>query len=174
MEEIKNTAGQSLGIAGLVLGILAIPLGIIPCTFILGILFGVTGIVLCIVALSQANRANGQKTLIIMALVCCILGLSFAAAWGVAFTHKNFFMNVLEEIKQGGNFEDLRDLNGNANVDIQIDSSGLNIHVDSDMKALQDTLKALEGELKDAVEQEVEEALPANVNINIRVDTASE
>ena len=82
MNEQSTTTGQGLGIAGLVLGILAIPLGIIPCTFIIALLFGITGIVLSSVALSQANKRNGAKGLIIAALVCSILGTTIAALWG--------------------------------------------------------------------------------------------
>jgi len=43
MEEHRSTAGQGLGIAGLVMGILAIPMGIFPCTFYIGIVFGIIG-----------------------------------------------------------------------------------------------------------------------------------
>jgi hypothetical protein len=78
MEEQRSNAGQGLGIAGLVLGIMAIPLGIIPCTFYLGILFGIIGLVLSIVALTQAHRGFGPKGLIIAAMICSVVGFSFA------------------------------------------------------------------------------------------------
>ena len=83
MTEQKTSAGQGLGIAGLVLGILAIPLGIIPCTFIAALIFGIVGIVLSSIGLSQATRNNAAKGLIIAALVCSILGTSFALIWGL-------------------------------------------------------------------------------------------
>ena len=108
MEEIKSNAGQGLGTAGLILGILAIPLGIIPCTFILGILFGLGGIVLSIVALTQANRWNAPKALIIAALTCSILGFSFAAAWSIAFSHRDFFFRqVIDDIREGRSFDEI-------------------------------------------------------------------
>ena len=84
MTEQKTNAGQGLGIAGLVLGILAIPLGIIPCTFIVALIFGAVGIVLSSIGLSQATRNNAAKGIIIAALVCSILGTSFALFWGLA------------------------------------------------------------------------------------------
>jgi hypothetical protein len=59
MQEQNTNAGQGLGIAGLVMGVLAIPLGIIPCTFFIALVFGAMGIVLSAIALSQANRGNG-------------------------------------------------------------------------------------------------------------------
>jgi hypothetical protein len=84
MDKQTTTAGQGLGIAGLVLGILAIPLAIIPCTFIIALIFGITGIVLSSIALSQAKRENGAKGLIIAALVCSILGTTIATLWGLS------------------------------------------------------------------------------------------
>ncbi len=84
MTEQKTNAGQGMGIAGLVLGILAIPLGIIPCTFVAALIFGVVGIILSSIGLSQATRNNAAKGLIIAALVCSILGTSFALFWGLA------------------------------------------------------------------------------------------
>jgi len=105
MEEIKSNAGQGLGIAGLVLGILAIPMGIIPCTFYLGILFGIVGIVLSLVALTQANRGEGAKTLIIAALICSIVGLTLASVWGFVFSH-NGAQVVKEIIREEMNRDD--------------------------------------------------------------------
>jgi len=81
MSEQNKTTGQGLGIAGLVLGILAIPLGIVPCTFFVALVFGVTGIILSSVGLSQANRRDGAKGLLIAALVCSILGTTIASLW---------------------------------------------------------------------------------------------
>ncbi|MFO7658382.1 MAG: hypothetical protein R6W78_15090 [Bacteroidales bacterium] len=84
MEQEKTTAGQGLGIAGLVLGILAIPLGIFPCTFIPGLLLGVTGIVFGAVGYSQAKKANGPVGLTIGALAVSIVGTCFALIWTLA------------------------------------------------------------------------------------------
>ena len=101
MEEQRSNAGQGLGIAGLVLGIMAIPMGIIPCTFYLGILFGIIGIVLSLVALTQANRGYGPKTLIIAAMICSVVGLTFASVWGFAFSRDG--PRVIKEIiREGG------------------------------------------------------------------------
>jgi hypothetical protein len=106
MEEQRSNAGQGLGIAGLVLGIMAIPMGIIPCTFYLGILFGIVGLVLAIVALTQAHRGYGPKGLIIAAMICSVIGFSFASVWG-------FFLSrdggrIVREIIHQGHFGDGR------------------------------------------------------------------
>ncbi len=141
MEEPRSTAGQGLGIAGLVLGILAIPLGIIPCTFFMGILFGIIGTVLSIVALSQANRAYGAKGLIIAALICSIVGLTFASVWGITFS-KGGAKVIKEIIRDGDAFKDFgRDFE-DAVEDFETDT----LMPGSDWDELTDTLKALEGE----------------------------
>jgi len=74
----NSNAGMGLGIAGLVLGILSIPMGIMKCTFATGLVFGILGITLSAVGLSQAKKANAQTGMIIAALIVSIIGTSFA------------------------------------------------------------------------------------------------
>jgi hypothetical protein len=145
MEEHKSTAGQGLGIAGLVLGILAIPMGIIPCTFYLGIVFGIIGIVLSLVALSQANRGYGPKALIIAALICSIVGLTFASAWGFALSRND--TKIIREVFREGRFDEAIDeIDNDAEGDFDTDTIEAPKHSSSDMEHMTDTLKALEGE----------------------------
>jgi hypothetical protein len=150
MEEQRSNAGQGLGIAGLVLGIMAIPLGIIPCTFYLGVLFGIVGIVLTVVALTQANRGAGPKTLIIAAMVCSIVGLTFASVWGFVFSRDG--ARVVKEIIRVGGFESdsgFEDIGRDAREvirDLKGDTAAW--PAQSDMKHMTDSLKALEGEDK--------------------------
>jgi len=103
MEEQRSNAGQGLGIAGLVLGIMAIITGIIPCTFYLGILLGIMGIVLAIVALIQANRGFGRKGLIVAALVCSTVGFVFASVWVFVISNHGV-RNVIEEVMREKGF----------------------------------------------------------------------
>jgi len=152
MEELKSNAGQGLGIAGLVLGILAIPMGIIPCTFFLGVLFGFAGIVLSIVALVQASRLNGPKALIIVALVCSILGFSFASTWGVLFSRGSFLREIIHDVQNDRDFNFRWDGIGRPPIpdipeDFNIDS--IEAVIDSNLRnirALEDTLRWLENE----------------------------
>jgi len=145
MEEPKSTAGQGLGIAGLILGILAIPMGIIPCTFYIGILFGIIGIVLSLVALSQANRGYGPKALIIAALICSLVGLSFASVWGFTLSRGGgkFIKEMIREGVPPDAFEDFgRDIEESA---VEDDTTSTHGH-SSDLEHMTDTLKSLEGE----------------------------
>ena len=85
MEEAKTNAGQGLGIAGLIMGIMAIPLAIMGCTSVLGLLLGGAGIILSAVGLSQATKSNGNKGLPTGGLVVSIVGTFIALLWLVFF-----------------------------------------------------------------------------------------
>ncbi len=87
MEETKTNAGQGLGIAGLVMGIIAIPLAILGCTSVLGLVLGIAGVVLSAVGLSQATKSNGTKGLPTAGLVVSILGTAISLMWILFFTH---------------------------------------------------------------------------------------
>ncbi len=87
MEEVKTNAGQGLGIAGLILGCVAIPLAILGCTSILGLILGATGIILSAVGLSQATKSNGNKGLPTGGLIVSILGTCIALMWLLFFAH---------------------------------------------------------------------------------------
>jgi len=154
MQEQYTNAGQGLGIAGLVMGILAIPLGLIPCTFFIALVFGSMGIVLSAIALSQANRSNGPRGLIIAALVCSILGFSFAFFWGITFKKASpVIKSVIQEIKKDGDLEEvLKDLGEDTEGilrDLENEKGDTNQGTvqesDENEKALEDSLKALEG-----------------------------
>jgi len=154
MQEQNTNAGQGLGIAGLVMGVLAIPLGLIPCTFFIALVFGAMGIVMSAIALSQANRGNGPRGLIMAALVCSILGFSFAFFWGVTFKKVSpVIQNVIQELKEDGDLEEifqdlgddtekvLEDLEKDDNNEVQSSDQ----QTDEKEKALEDTLRVLEG-----------------------------
>jgi hypothetical protein len=147
MEEHRSTAGQGLGIAGLILGILAIPLGIFPCTFYLGLLFGIMGIILSLVALSQAKRGYGPKSLIIAALVCSIVGLTFASVVGFTFTRGG--MRFIKEIVRDGVPHDLEEFERDAEGvfhDMELDTADYQTEPSSVWDEMTDTLKSLESE----------------------------
>jgi formiminotetrahydrofolate cyclodeaminase len=79
MNEPKNpSAGIGLGIAGLILGLMSIPLGVMGCTFVLALIMGIVGITLSAIGYSQAREAGAPSGLIIAALIISILGTSFA------------------------------------------------------------------------------------------------
>ena len=82
MEETTTTsnskAGKGLGIAGLVLGILAAILSFVPCLGMYAIFPGIIGLVLSIISIIQANKAGAARGMAIAGLVCSIVGIAIA------------------------------------------------------------------------------------------------
>lgn len=100
MEENKTNAGQGLGIAGLVLGIIAILICFIPCVGVLAIVPGLVGVTLSAIAYNQAVKGNGARGIIIAALVISILGSSVALLQGLGFSYlKNNKRDIFNKIE---------------------------------------------------------------------------
>jgi len=112
MEEQKTSAGQGLGVAGLVIGILAAILAMIPCVGWIAIIPGVIALALSLVAFSQANKGNGSKGVIIGALVVSIIAISIGLVQIVFFaavaTEGGNIKNKIEKVAKefGDEFED--------------------------------------------------------------------
>ncbi|MBL4560092.1 MAG: hypothetical protein JKX79_03815 [Labilibaculum sp.] len=107
MEQERTNAGQTLGIIGLILGIITFMLGFIPCIGIIAIIPGILAIILSSVGLSQAKRDNGARGINITALVVSIIGVLIASLWlifvvGIANLSEDeiedFVENVIEEV----------------------------------------------------------------------------
>lgn len=96
----SSTAGQGLGIAGLILGIIALIIAFIPCIGVLAVVPGGVALVLSIVGMTQANRGDGSKGLVVAALVISVLSVVVAIAWGVFFAGSATIINkISKEIK---------------------------------------------------------------------------
>lgn len=85
MSEEKTNAGKGLGIAALILGILAVICSFIPCFSFWAIVLGVVGIILGAVGLSKAKSGNGSKGLPKSGLILSIIGTVIATIWIFAF-----------------------------------------------------------------------------------------
>ncbi len=157
-EQEKTSYGQGLGIAGLVLGILAIPLGIIPCTFVFGLVCGITGIIFGAVAYTQAKKVNGPVGLATGALAVSIVGTCIALIWTLLVVStpnfkwvnlKHKLENIDKAVKKTDNiekaFESFDEEMEDILEELEEDDS-LNMHLDIDidesMKGLTDEEKA--------------------------------
>ncbi len=81
MDEPKiSNAGQGFGVAGFVMGLIALILSFIPCLGMYALIPGIIAIIFSTIAFIQANMANASKGLIIAALIISILG-SLIASW---------------------------------------------------------------------------------------------
>ena len=141
VEQQKTNTGQGLGIAGLVLGIISIPLAVMGCTFIIALLFGAAGIVFSAIGLSQARQANGARGITTAGLVVSIVGSAIAILWFLflgafiqdAMDHKGKWFDKLENLE-----EISRDLEEETEESID----------EQDMKELENKMEDLEGEIK--------------------------
>ncbi len=71
-------AGKGLGIAGLVLGIIAAIVSFIPCLGTFALIPGIIGIILSAISMAQANKAGAAKGMAVAGLVCSIVGCCLA------------------------------------------------------------------------------------------------
>lgn len=81
----KTNAGQGLGIAALVLGIITIPFAFFPCTAVFAWCPGALAIILGAIGLNQAKKGNGKTGLPMAGLVLGIIATVVAVAWIVVF-----------------------------------------------------------------------------------------
>jgi len=158
MEEQKSTAGQGFGIAGLILGIIAFIFAFIPCFGWVALIPGIIAIALSIVALSQANKANGAKGLIIAALVVSIFGTSVAILQGFIFagvlSEGSHWKNRLERVIDEEIGEDLDEA-------FEVVEKELEDALEELEEGLDDAFKDMEkdtGEQKTPADRELEKA----------------
>ncbi len=113
-QQPKTNAGHGVGLAGLILGVIALILAFIPCIGVIALFPGVVALILSIVALMQANKGNGAKGLIIAALVISILATSLAVVWGVviggAARNSDHWTDRIERFVEGVDKEAIRHL----------------------------------------------------------------
>jgi len=137
MEENKTSnAGQGLGIAGLVLGIIALIISFIPCLGVWAIIPGIVAIVLSAIGFSQANKANAAKGLVIAALIISIIGTAIAA-WQIYM-----FKSAPSKIEKIGK---------------EIEKAMQEEFDEKDMKELEEAMEELEGEIEEVSEENAEE-----------------
>jgi uncharacterized membrane protein YccC len=126
MEETTNKttnskAGKGLGIAGLVLGILAAVVSFVPCLGMYAMFPGIIGLVLSIISIVQANKASASKGMAIAGLVCSLVGCAIAG-WQYSKISAG-----LEELKDGLE---------------HLDTAKLRMEMESAMKSITDSLEA--------------------------------
>ena len=97
-----SNAGQSMGIAALVLGIIAAPLAFIPCTAFIAWVPAGLAVILGAVGLSQAKKGNGKTGLPIAGLVIGAVSLIIVICWLVVFAEA--VSEVSDVLKQDSTF----------------------------------------------------------------------
>jgi len=99
-------AGKGLGVAGLVVGILATLFSFIPCLGMWAIVPGIVGIILSAISMKQAGP-GGSKGMAITGLITSILGILIACYWlYVLYFVANTGVDQLREELQKSGFND--------------------------------------------------------------------
>jgi hypothetical protein len=149
MEEAKNNAGQSLGIAALVTAIITFVLAVIPCVGLIAIIPGIIAIVLASVGLSQAAKNNSPRGVLLAGLIIAIIAslISVSQVYVAGKIAKSAdkwpgeIQNIINDV-QDNVIKDLED----ANVSIKVESNGekVEINTNSNKKDQQQKLEDLE------------------------------
>lgn len=84
---MSSGAGQGFGVAGFVIGIIALIISFIPCLGMYAIIPGILALVFAIVGYTQASGANAPRGLIVAAFVISVIATSIAV-WQLATLRK--------------------------------------------------------------------------------------
>lgn len=151
MEEVKNNSGQNLGIAALITAIITFVLAVIPCVGLMAIIPGIISIVLAAVGLSQAQRNDSPRGVIlagmIIGVIATLISFSqyFVAGKFAREIEKGNWSNKVEEIVNDVQDNVVKNLE-DANVSIKVENGDekVEINVGSDKTDKEKTLEDLE------------------------------
>ncbi|MDY0097778.1 MAG: DUF4190 domain-containing protein [Bacteroidales bacterium] len=132
----ERPAGQSLGIAALITGIVTFVLAAIPCVGMIAIIPGIVAIVLASVGLSQAGRSGAPRGLLIAGLVIAVVAslISFSqifVAGEIAKKAENKFSGEIETVIRDIRENVLKDLE-DASVSIKVESNGEKVEINAE------------------------------------------
>lgn len=150
MEEVRNTSGQTLGVAALITAIITFVLAVIPCVGIIAIIPGIVAIILAAVGLSQASRNGSPRGIVIAGLIIAVIAtmISFSQIFvaGKIAQKADRWPDNIENIIEDVQDNVIKDLEDN-NVNIKIESNGdkVEINASSDKSDQEKVLEDLEG-----------------------------
>ena len=152
MEEAKNNSGQNLGIAALITAIITFVMAVIPCVGMIAIIPGIIAIVLAAVGLSQAQRGDSPRGVIMAGLIIGVIAtmISFSQYFVAGKFARNFdkdnWPERIEEIVNDVQDNVVRDLE-DANVSIKVEDGDekVEINVGTEKSDKEKTLEELEG-----------------------------
>ena len=168
MEEettIQSNAGQGLGIAGLVLGIIALIISFIPCFGWYALVPGVIAIILSAIAFSQAKKTEAAKGLIIAALIVSIIATAIAIVQITVFAKvANIAKDNIEQIDKWS--DDIKDqINDEKSVEklekaldnLEEKMDSAHVKAGTAIKSAKKELKKAKKEMDEAAAEEADE-----------------
>jgi hypothetical protein len=146
MEEVRNNSGQSLGIIALIAAVITFVLAVVPCVGIIAIIPGIIAIVVASIGLSQAERKNQPKGILIAGLIIGIVAslISFSQifiAGKIADKATGELPGEIQNIIHDVRRDVLKDLE-DSDISIRIQSKGDKIEINTVNK--EDKQKQLE------------------------------
>jgi hypothetical protein len=101
-------AGKGMGIAGLVLGILAAIFSFVPCLGMWAIVPGIIGLILSVISMKQAGAAGAPKGMAIGGLITSIVGIAIACYWIYAvYFAAGALVDAAQELERSGALDSL-------------------------------------------------------------------
>ncbi|MDI1355935.1 MAG: hypothetical protein PSX36_13520 [bacterium] len=100
--------GTGLGIAGLVLGIIALVFAFIPCIGLFSLLPGIVGLILSLISFNQSKKARASRSTATAGLVCSLVACALAC-WQLYVLSKasTGFMQSYEYYEQSTRMDSL-------------------------------------------------------------------
>lgn len=92
-----ESLSKGLGITGLVLGIVTLLISFIPCFGLFAVFFGIIAIIVSLIGLVIALKYDHEKSLIIGAIICSLLGC------GIAYSQYATMNSITNEIVKEAN-----------------------------------------------------------------------
>lgn len=100
-----KATGKGLGVAGLIIGIVACVFSFVPCLGMYAILPAIVGLVLSAIAMKQAGASNSPKGMAIGGLITSIIAALIAIYWIYVV---NFAVHEgIEAVKESGALDSL-------------------------------------------------------------------
>lgn len=140
--ETKTTAGQAMGIIGIVLAVISLILAFIPCIGVVAFLPGALALVFSIISIVQAANGYGSKSLGIGALIVSLISILLAAVWLVIFS--GTMMIADKAIKNADKIEIFGEEFGKA---LEKEMGEKEVHIEIVSDSLENALRDLEKEL---------------------------
>lgn len=126
----SSNAGQGMGVAALVLGILTVLVSFVPCVGVAAIFLGVIAIVLGIISYTTAKKGNAPTGMPIAGLILGVVGTIFASMWILFFVVAANANPLPDENEIGATLDS-----------INKESMKLQDSLDKSLKTIEDSLK---------------------------------
>lgn len=180
-QEKTSTAGQVMGIIGIVLGIISLIVAFIPCVGVVAFLPAGLALIFSVISIVQASQGYGSKGLGIAALIISVVAILVAALWlmvissGASFITNKVINNSDKIEKFGKEFEkSFNEEMEKSNIDMNAVSDSL----ENALRDLEDQMDKADGTINEETAQKAAKSAAKairkateGIKIKIEIDT---